>query len=452
MLPSTEHALLHRLATEQATRRAPSIVAGVVRAGERIWFGARGSVGSAGQATRPDEDTQYRIGSITKTFVAVLIMQLRDEGKLELTDTVEEHVPGTEFGHLDIAQLLSHTAGMTSESPGSWWERSLGGPWTDLQRSLTDDDLRLRPGRQFHYSNVGYGVLGEIVARLRGASWIDVLRAEILWPLEMHRTSPQPVGKAADGLAVHPFADVVLREPTPDAGAMAPAGQLWSTADDLGRWTAFFGGDTGGVIDPATLAEMRAMATVDDADEWTAGYGLGLQVLRNKGRRLAGHSGSMPGFLACSFIDERTTTGAFVMTNSTGGVAVGDLTVDLITLADQHEPGLPTEWQPSEVDSALLELTGIWHWGPTPFHMHVLSDGLLELIPVDRGRRSRFRQVDKDVWEGLDSYYAGERLRVERDRDGRPAHLNITTFIFTRTPYDASAPIPGGIDDSGWHA
>lgn len=449
MFPTTEHALLHRIATEQATRRAPSLVAAVVRDGAVAWWGARGFVNGA----EPDDDTQYRLGSITKPFVAVLVMRLRDEGLLELTDRIGEHLPGTEFGHLTVAQLLSHTSGITAESPGSWWERSPGGDWDALAGSLGQEELTLRQGSRFHYSNVGYGILGELVARHRGVPWLEALREEILTPLGLSRTTPHPEGRHAPGWAVHPFADVVLPEPAPDAGAMAPAGQLWSTVGNLARWTSFVSGHTGDVLHPSTVAEMREPATVDDGDAWSAGYGLGFQVVRHHGRRLAGHSGSMPGFLASSFVDTGSGTGALAMANTTSGLPIMALALDLITIADEREPVLPAPWRPSEVAPEVLALTGLWHWGPSSFHVRVLPEGLLDLYPVGaNGRASRFRAEGPDSWVGLDGYYAGETLRVHRDAEGTPRHLNLATFVFTRTPYDPSAPIPGGVDADGWRA
>lgn len=447
MLATTELALLRRLAHEQSVCRAPSIVAAVVRDGEIAWSGARGRV----NGETPGNDTQYRLGSITKTLVATAVMRLRDEGKLDLNDSLEKHLPGTAFGAATIAQLLSHTSGLTAESPGSWWERSAGSDWDALVESLQEGATRHRPGSRFHYSNVGYGVLGELVSRHRGQAWLDVIRAELLGPLGMNRTSPHPEGAHANGFAVHPFADVLLPEPSPDAGAMAPAGQLWSTIDDLARWTAFVGGHTGDVLSAETVAEMRKMVTVDDADTWTAGFGLGIMLLRVQGRRLAGHTGSMPGFLACSLIDVNAGIGAITMTNSTSGVGITQLCVDLINLTEQYEPSLPEEWVPSTVDPALLDLTGLWHWGPTPYHLRLQADGSFTLAPTDgQGRASRFTPVGDDTWVGLDGYYAGETLRVGRDAAGKPNHLDLATFIFTRTPYDPAAPIPGGVDPAGW--
>lgn len=447
MLPTTEYALLRRIAVEQATNRAPSLVAAVVRDGQISWSGARGSLGDRA----PGNDTQYRLGSITKTMVAALVMRLRDEGRLELNDRIDAHLPDTEFGHLTVAQLLAHSSGITAEAPGSWWERTPGTEWESLNSAIGPGELKLRPGARFHYSNVGYGILGELAARKRGTTWLEALRAEVLQPLGMNRTTAHPEGDHASGWAVHPFADVVLPEPTPDTGAMAPAGQLWSTVDDLARWTAFIGGHTGQVLHPDTVAEMRSVAVVDDSTDWALGYGLGLQVARQQGRRLAGHGGSMPGFLACTLVDVDTGTGALAMANTTTGALLHQLALDLITIADDYEPRLPAEWRPSSVDPAVLELTGLWHWGPAPFHLRVLPNGWLDLSPAGQaGRHSRFKPTGPDTWEGLDGYYTGETMRVHRDEQGRPSYLDIVTFVFTRTPYDPAVPVPGGVDEGGW--
>lgn len=450
MFPTTEFALLHRVATEQATGRAPSLSAAVVRGGDLLWSGARGTV----DGTAPTTDTQYRIGSITKTFVAVLVMRLRDEGRLHLNDPLDKHVDGTSFGHLTVAQLLAHTAGLTAESPGTWWERSPGDDWPALRDSVGGAEQVLRAGQRFHYSNVGYGVLGELVARLRGQSWLAALRTEVLGPLGMTRTDPHPVAPHALGWAVHPHADVVLPEPTPDAGAMAPAGQLWCSATDLARWARFLAGDTGGVLHPDTIAEMAEAPVLDERDGWTSGYGLGLQVFRDNGRRLIGHGGSMPGFLASVVVDPATTTGALALTNSTAGVGVTRLTFDLLKTVDEYEPALPAEWRPlTAADPALLALTGAWFWGPTPHTLRLLDDNWLDLRPASGGgRASRFRQESDGTWTGLDGYYAGETLRVHRHPDGTVRHLDLGTFVFTRTPYDPAAAIPGGLDEDGWRS
>ena len=117
--------------------------------------------------------------------------------------------------------------------------------------------MRLRAGRRYRYSNVGYALLGELIGRLHDAPWYEVIAEQLLAPLGMNRTTPSPQAPYATGFAVHPHADLLLPEPEHDAGVMGPAGQLWTTVADLARWARFLAGDTGGLLDCATLAEMR---------------------------------------------------------------------------------------------------------------------------------------------------------------------------------------------------
>ncbi|WP_336206956.1 serine hydrolase domain-containing protein [Nonomuraea sp. LPB2021202275-12-8] len=432
----TARALLRRLAVEQAECRIPSVTAAIVRDGEIAWQAGRGQVG--GQPPTPA--TQYRIGSITKSVVAVTVMRLRDEGLVDLLDPIGKHLPDTRFGEATIAQLLSHTSGLTAEPPTAWWERTPGVEMPDLLTRVGPGEVKHRPGRRYHYSNVGFALLGELVARLRGMPWLTAVQAEVLDPLGMDATTARPRPPHATGYAVHPYADVLLPEPEHDAVAMSPAGQLWSSTTDLARWAAFVAGDTGGVLSPGTLAEMREPAIVDDADAWTSGYGLGLQLTRHAGRRLAGHTGSMPGFLATVWADPADRVGVLFMANTTSGMS-RTLLADLLGILDEHEPRLPEEWRPGGADPALLALTGLWHWGPTPYVLRLLPDGGLSLEPMrGGGRASRFEPQDDGTWLGLDGYYAGETLRAA------PDHLDLNTFIFTREPYDPAAPVPGGVE------
>src|SRR5690242_10243610 len=167
LLPATRRALLHRIAVAQAEGRAPSLVAAVVRGGRAVWHGSRTSVDGHG----PDENVQYRIGSITKTFTAVLVLRLRDEGLLDLADPLEKHVPGTGAGEATVAELLAHTGGLAAESPAPWWERTSGALRPELADVLGEQPLLHPAGRLFHYSNPGYTLLGALVEKLRGAPW-----------------------------------------------------------------------------------------------------------------------------------------------------------------------------------------------------------------------------------------------------------------------------------------
>ncbi|WP_327296497.1 MULTISPECIES: serine hydrolase domain-containing protein [unclassified Streptomyces] len=446
LLPATRRALLHRIAVAQSEGRVPSLVAAVMRNGRMVWSGARSCV----DGHAPDANTQYRIGSITKPFTAVAVMRLRDEGLLDLADPLEKYVPGTGAGEVTIAQLLSHTAGLAAETPGEWWERSSAALRPGLP-DLLGERPRVHPaGRRHHYSNPGYALLGAVVEALRGAAWADVVQREICVPLGMDRTSAQPQAPHAGAWAVHPWADALLPEPAEDLGLMAPAGQLWSTAADLCRFAAFLAEGDDRVLSAETVREMRAPAAAPEADEWDGGYGLGIQLAQRDGRTLAGHTGSLPGFVAGLWVSVADGMAAVALSNSTSGVGPR-VAAELIRIVAESEPIIPEPWRPlSEVDPGLLELAGPWYWGTSVSGLRLKADGGMEFGPLaGGGRSSRFRAERDGSWTGLDGYFAGETLRVVR-RDGEVSHLDLGSFVFTRQPYDPGAPVPGGVDEGGW--
>jgi CubicO group peptidase (beta-lactamase class C family) len=450
LLPATRRTLLHRIATAQAEGRTPSLIATVVRDGQPVWTGSRTSVEGHG----PDGNVQYRIGSITKTFTAVLVLRLRDEGVLDLGDPLEKHLPGTGAGEATIAELLAHTGGLAAESPAPWWERTPGSLRPELADVLGEQPLRHPVGRRHHYSNPGYTLLGALVEELRGAPWEDVLRREVLGPLGLHRTSGTPQAPHAGGWAVHPWADVMLPEPTEDLGRMAPAGQLWSTTEDLARFAVFLARGDDRVLSAESVQEMRTPAAPAEAAEVAAGsaYGLGLQIQHRDGRILVGHSGSLPGFLAALTVSVEDDLAAVVLANCTSGPLVSSLAAELVRVVAEAEPRIPAPWRPlPEVDREVLELTGPWYWGTQALVLRLSAQEGLSLGPLSsHGRRSRFRPNGDGTWTGLDGYYAGELLRVVRRPDGSVSHLDLGSFVFTRQPYDETAQVPGGVDPEGW--
>ncbi|WP_028810719.1 serine hydrolase domain-containing protein [Streptomyces flavidovirens] len=449
LLPSTQRALLHRIAAAQAEGRAPSLVAAVQRDGQMVWTGSRTCVDGHG----PDADTQYRIGSITKTFTAVLVLRLRDEGLLDLGDPLEKYLPGTGVaGEVTVAQLLSHTAGLAAETPAPWWERTPGTSRPELADVL-GEQARMHPaGRVHHYSNPGYTLLGRLVEVVRGESWAQVLRREVLEPLGMRRTSAQPVAPHAGGWAVHPWADVMLPEPAVDLGLMAPAGQLWSTTADLCRFAAFLAAGDAKVLSAESVREMRTSAAPAGPGEVAGGYGLGLQIVESGGRTLVGHTGSLPGFVAGLWVSVEDGVAAVALVNATSGVSAPAVAADLIRIVVEAEPRVPEPWRPlPEVDQELLKLTGPWFWGTSSYALFLAADRGLELQPLrGNGRGSRFAARPDGTWTGLDGYYLGETLRVVRREDGSVSHLDLGSFVFTREPYEPGDAVPGGVDEGGW--
>src|SRR4051794_10834359 len=145
--------------TTQAERRVASITAAVVRGGDVRWTDAVG-LADAEQAVDATPDHQYRVGSITKTFTAVCVMQLRDEGRLKLEDRVDAHLDVRAGGDLTLRQMLSHGSGLQREIPGDVWE-TLEFPKStqELLATMEEAEQVLAPGERWHYSNLAYILL-----------------------------------------------------------------------------------------------------------------------------------------------------------------------------------------------------------------------------------------------------------------------------------------------------
>ena len=435
------------LATAQAEGRVPSMAAALTRDGSLVWRGSRGD--ETGVPGMRPVDLQYRIGSLTKTMTAVLVMRLRDEGRLHLHDPLSAYLPELAGSDVTVHAVLSHGAGLAAEPPGPWWERVEGGTFADLAAAFTASVAPFEPGFTHHYSNLGYGLLGELVARVSGADWWACVTERILEPLGMLRTSYDAFEPHAQGYSVAPFAPVLTEEPAADTRAMAPAGQVWSTVLDLATYADFLITGHPEVLSPDTIAEMSTPQTGSAAGGLSTGYGLGVRLLPGGTGTLVGHTGSMPGFQAALFVDRARRTGAVVLANSTAGLRTTEIAPDLLATLEEMEPALPDPWVPVDrVPAEVADLLGVWFWGNTA---RVLSwDGShLLLTDMGTGRLMDSFRLGDDGLIGVLGHHDGEPLEVVRGDDGRVRHLEMSTFVLTRTPYDPGAPIPGGVPPTG---
>jgi len=440
VLDITAAQLQHQVALEQAAAKLPSLVAGVVRDGELVWSGIRGTAVRRAAPESPDANTQYRIGSITKTMTALLVLQLRDEDVLDLADPLDEHLSGVPYGAHTVRQLLAHSAGIPAEPPGPWWERGPGVSFPELSRRLDARQAPLPAAQQYHYSNLAFGLLGELVARKRGTSWYEALTSHLLDPLGMSRTTYLAEPPAADGFSVQAFSGALTNEPASDTQAMAPAGQLWSTIDDLARFSSFLAAPSSDVVRPGTVDEMATLQSGTPEEGLIAGYGLGLRLARAGERTLVGHTGSMPGFLAGLFIDRSRRTAAIALANGTAGMRCQGLPLDLLATLERYEPSSPLQWRPtSDVPADIAEILGMWHWGETALLL-TFDGNELRLAPVAStdGSALRYRPVASNRFVGLSGYHTGETLSAVRTAAGDVSHLECATFIYTRQPYDPS--------------
>ena len=433
-------ALVERLdrlvATAQAEQRAPSVSAAVFRDGEVLWRRALGSADvAAGDHATPEH--AYRIGSITKTFTAVCILQLRDAMVLDLDDPLRTHVPEVPAGPT-VRDALSHLSGFQREPPGEIWETLQPPTREELLAGLEDAERVLRPGEAWHYSNLAFGLLGEVVARRNEDGYEAALRARVLEPLGLGRTSIDPSAPHATGYYVDPYSDRVTVEPElPVEGPAAAMGWLWSTVDDLARWADFLATGRDGVLARETLDEMSRVQTMVDQDRWSLGWGLGLELYRRGDRVLVGHGGAMPGFLATVCVHRPERTGAVALFNTGAGARPEALALDLAEAALEALPRMPDLWRPDEgAPEDVAPMLGRW-WSEGEELVLSWSDGRLRLELVDGpvGRSvSWLRPEAADRWRIVEGRELGELLRVVRDDTGAPTKLYVATYPLTRTP------------------
>jgi CubicO group peptidase (beta-lactamase class C family) len=367
----------------------------------------------------------------------VLVMQARDAGLLDLDDPLSAHLGDVGYGEVSLRDALAHSSGMQSEPRGPWWERTRGTDFAALVRANDGSGRVAGAGEWFHYSNLGYGLLGEVVARRLGAPWRHLVTERLLQPLGMRATSYLPRPGAQPGWSVDHFTGIRTHEPLTDTGAMAPAGQLWSTLADLVTWGQVLGGARSDVLSAAALEEMQRPVTPD--------YGLGLMLGMHPGGRLVGHNGSMPGFLAALHVDPGSGIGAVVLTNATTGINPRDVAVSLIEGDPDADDSRPAPWRPTvAVPPEAYGVPGLWFWGNTAHDVRWHNEGL-ELRAMARGNvvTDRF-EISEGGLVGTLGYHRGERLEVVRRPDGSVHHLECATFVYTRTPYDPEVDIPGG--------
>jgi CubicO group peptidase (beta-lactamase class C family) len=337
-----------------------------------------------------------------------------------------------------IRMALSHMTGVQREPPGEIWESMEPPSRDELIAGLEDAELVLRPGEQWHYSNLVFALLGEIVMRATGEPYADVLQRRILDPLGLTRTSLRPDGPKASPYYVDPYSEIARDEPDPEVTeSTGAAGWLWSTAADLARWGAFLADGDDEVLPKAVLDRMARPQAMVDEERWTMGWGLGLGMFRREDRVLVGHDGAMPGFLAGLVVQRRERTGAAVLMNTGSGGGPLALAIDLACVALEALRRVPEPWSPQ--DAVPPELDGVLgHWWTEGAQIVLsLRSGRFqaELIGGAVGRNiSWFEPDGADRWRVAEGRERGELLRAVRGEDGAVTKLYFATYPLTREP------------------
>ena len=302
--------------------RAVGTVAAVVRGGDTLLFRAYGTADVEWEVPMT-EDAMFEIGSVTKQFTAVAILQLRDAGVLALEDDVTRWLPDFDTrGHaVTLRQLLAHTAGIPdfTEMPEFLPLRTNREfPRDSAYALLQRHPFQFRPGEMQIYNNSGVWLLGLVIEKASGTTYEDYVEQRIFQPLGMTRSmycdSMENVPRRAHGYFVSPRGDVLRAWTTVHTWPFA-AGSLCSTAGDMVTWLRALHG--GRVLSPASYAELVAPATLDDGTPLR--YSMGLQVGPDPaGLHYVGHGGRNPGFWVEVGWYPEAEMGTVVMMNTIG--------------------------------------------------------------------------------------------------------------------------------------
>ena len=446
----------------QADGRVPALAVALHRADRDPWVLTVGDSGNPAHPLGPG--TRFRIGSITKTFTGVLVMQARDDGLLDLDDPIAKHLSVPAHGDATVRRLLSHTAGFQREPYGDIWDTLRAPDDGEVLAQLDRAERVLPNGRRFHYSNLGFAVLGQLVAKLRGGTWSEVVTERVIEPLGLGATTLHPPREAAVGYVVDDFSDAARPEPQTDLGGAGPAAQLWSTAGDMATWGAFLADPAtidpnGTVLAAATLDEMRFPATVTHEALWLDGFGLGL-IVEPQGRFVThvGHDGAMPGFRAAAYGRRGgdglpAGLGCAVLGSSGTARVINELVHDLLKLAVELDPAEISPWRiappaPAEYRSILghwysegTPLVFAWHGGALQAR---LADGAADVPPAI------FEPLPgrPDVLRTVSGRETGELLRLSRDSSGTVVRMHWATYRVTRVQdgFDGGPASAGGFD------
>jgi len=317
--------------------------------------------------------TRFRLGSITKQFTSAAILLLEERGKLRIDDPVKKHLPDAPaaWDQVTIFHLLTHTSGIPSFTGFSDYQSSkmVSSPVEKTVTRFSDKPLEFQPGEKWNYSNSGYVLLGRLIEKISGQTYEDFIQESIFTPLGMkesgYDSNMQLIPQRASGYSPSPKGPVnaeFIHMSIPHA-----AGALYSTTEDLLRWTqALFGGK---LLSPASLEKMTTPFKND--------YAFGLEVRTSNGRRVINHGGGIEGFNTMLAYHPDTKLTIAVLANL-NGPGVGEIANKLAVVAHGGTIVLSSERKEITLASDVLaRYVGVYELTPASTMTITLAEGRL---------------------------------------------------------------------------
>ena len=347
------------LKAQMAARHIPGLSVAVVQDGKVVKTAAYG-LSDVKAKTPATPDTRYILGSCTKPFTAVAVLQLKEAGKVDLDAPISRYLGGlpAAWSKITVRELLSHTSGLPNYRQ-FLDHAKLSDPKYNQPGSvvalLADKPLDFPPGTKYEYSNSNYHLLGQLVEKVSGQTYEDFLRSHEFQAAGMTATRLATLPALLPGQAAGYNGDGKKRSPNtiflPRALDYGDDG-LVSTAGDVAKWTVAL--SSGQLVSEATLKQMITPGTPTDGS--ASSYGLGLIAVPYKGQTLATHSGATPGYSStiAYFVDSHLSV--IVLCNLWDETDLGMTQTLALEVAKQYLPAAPAEAAIPDTDPQATQL------------------------------------------------------------------------------------------------
>jgi serine beta-lactamase-like protein LACTB len=446
------------IAREVADKELPALSVALVDDQTIVWAKGFGFA-DPDKKTPATAETVYRVGSVSKLFTDIAIMQLVERGSLDLDEPVRKYLkdfkPNNKFDkEITLRQLMTHRSGLCRESPvGNYFDDGVPSLAKTVE-SLNQTELIYAPESKTKYSNAAIATVGRVIEVTREEPFPKYLQKRLLDPLGMQKSAFEPEPDLVKDLAKAVMWTYQGREfpaPTFELG-MAPAGSMYTTVLDLGKFLSVLFADGKGphgqVLEKKSLDEM--FKPQFGKPEEKTGFGLGFLISEFEGRRRIGHGGAIYGFstelaalpddkLGVIVVSSRDVTNA--VTTHIANVALGQM------LAVKQDKPLPKIEETTRLKPEVArKLAGRYQAGEKAFDL-VERAGRLTLLPAKGGFRTELRAngdaliIDDRLDYGLRIEPKGEKLAIGKDEYER---------VPTKKPEPPPAKWLGLIGEYGW--
>ena len=430
--------------------RIPGVSVGIVQDQDLLWTAGYGysNLESRRQA---DADTLYSICSISKLFSAIGIMQLRDQGKVRLTDPVGEHLDWFDIeqadegsGPVTIEGLMTHSSGLPRESDYPYWVGpDFPFPTRDQMIERLKTQQMLYPSQHyFQYSNLGWSLAGEVIRERSGQEYGEYIREHILDPLDLNDTRtyyPEELRGEQLAIGYTGFHRELKRSPVKPfftRGITAAAG-FTSSVNDLAAFASWqfrlLGNGDGEVLSTNTLREMQRVHWVDP--DWETTWGLGFNVRRVDETTVVGHSGGCPGYITSFQMVPKQKVAAVVLTNASDGPAV-DMSLNILKIVGPALEKAATASEDEMPDFSMYEgnyegrpwggETAVRQWGDQLVLIDIPRNDLKEAM-------TRLEHRDGNTFIRLtDGGEKREPWVFELDETGKAIRIVVHSFVMSR--------------------